>query len=349
MRIWLEKTFLFVFILFFIMAIAENVSAFQSQTANVAQLRRVFAAAVSQDFEIVRDEMRHRPRDTAGDYWLVYVKPKRSGYYSLKYSYRFIRKWSENSSEEGENEFFIGVGGKECYRRNQLESGISSYCLGDTIIIPILTANLTKHAFSLKFNPQKPENLAETQKYLKSREKYSPVEPVFNQLKSNVKLLGTKRFEMSHRRCCAVTIEYYAVFEAIKPGRFNLVFSTFEGDEIPASSIKMNAEGGTPIIIVAPGKPITALLPYEKTIHYADKRRFSAHAGNNFITNLLILQPGDVFALQYSRKTLDYMIGAKISGDLKIPEIKPAIYKLPFLLDKDWSFNEWLIDVLPKD
>lgn len=349
MKILHQRIYLFIFTLFSLIAAAQNVSAFQNQTVNSAQLRRDFAKAVGQEFEIVRDEMKRRSRDTASDYWLVYVRPKRSGHYSLKYTYAFVKKWNEYSSEEGESEFSINVGGKNCHRRNSPENGISSFCLGDTIIVPILTANLTAHAFSLKFRPQKAESLAESQKYFKSRETYSPVEPVFNQLRSNVRLLGTKRFEMAHRACCSVTVDYYAIFEAIKPGRFNLGFSYFEGENLPAEPIKLNAGYGVPIIIVAPGTPITGLLPAERTIHYADKRRFSSHAGNSFITDLLILQPGDVFALRYSKRTLTYDFKTKLSERPKIADIKPAIYKLPFMIDKNRSFNEWLADSLPTE
>lgn len=336
-------------ILFLIVTFAADVSAFQPSAANAKRLSISFAKAVGQHFEIIKDEIKHRPRDTNGDYWLVHVKPKRSGYYSLKYSYKFIKRWSEYSSDEGENEFAIGVGGKNCHRRNNPESGISNACLGDTIIIPILTTNLTQHSFNLSFRAGELESLEKSQKYLKSRENYSSVEPEFNQLKANVKLLGTRRAEMPHRSCCAVTIDHYAIFEALKPGRFNLGFSSFKGDKISDNSINTEGKWGTPITIVALGTPITILMAAEKTIHYSNKRRFSAHAGNNFPTNLLILQPGDVFALHYSRQTLNYKLGDKFPERTKISDIKPAIYKLPFWFDKNWSFNEWLIDYLPKN
>lgn len=327
----------------FLMA-AESVSAIQTD-ATAQNLRRLFAQSVGQNFEIVGDELVRRPRDTADRYWLVRVKPKRSGYYKLKYSFKFIKSYSDYP-EEGEHTMVIGVGGKRCYRHNNPQNGISNVCLGDTVIIPIQVANATAHEFSFQAEYNKTdESLEEGRKRFTQWVSYGQVSPVFNQLSPHVKLLGIKSSAMAHRACCAETIDYFATFEAVKPGRFNLGLSSFEGDAMPGESTKMRPEDGTPIIIVNPGTPITALVPSEDTIHYADAKRFSSHAGNSFITNLMILQPGDVFTLRYSQSTINYGFGEKKP---QIREIKPAIYRLPFLVDKNWSFNDWLVDYLPK-
>lgn len=332
-------------IAFCLLIAAESVSAFQSADADAKTLRAAFARAVGQDFEIVSDQIVNRPRDTVNYYWLVRVKPKRSGYYTLKYSFKFIKSYNKHP-EEGEHTMTIGVGGKRCYRNNIPQAGISNVCLGDTVIVPVQVANAAGHEFSFKANyNETDESLEEGRKRFTSWIDYAPVAPIVNQLESNVKLLGIKRSVMPHRSCCAETIDYYAIFEAVKPGRFNLGVSSFAGDQVPDSSVKMRSEGGTPIIIVSPETPITALVPREDTIHYSDEKRFSAHAGNSFVTNLLILQPGDVFTLRYATQMITYKIGEKRNEPR---DLKPAIYKLPFLLDKNWSFNDWLAGYLPK-
>lgn len=324
--------------------IAENGFGFQDQNAEAANLRRLFVQAVGQDFEIVKDEKKTRPRDSVSDYWLVHVKPRRSGYYTLKYTYKFVGS-PNNYPEEGETIIRIGVGGKRCYRRNLPENGIANFCLGDTIIIPITTINMRNHAFTFERREQGTESLEKAQKETRSYQKITPVQSLNNPLAANLKFLGIQRADRPHRNCCPVTYEFYAYFEAIKPGKFNLGLSS-TGTDAPDSSFVMT-DGGTPIIIVNPETPITGLVSSEETTHYGDKKRFSAHGGNNFPTTLLILQTGDVFALKYGGFTTDYGFGSK-SKKQEIPDIKPAIYKIPFAIDQDWSFNDWLPNYISK-
>lgn len=328
---------------------AANSAGFVQSPADAKTLRASFTRAVEKDFEIVRDESKVRLRDSVSDYWLVHVKPKRSGYYTLNYTYKFANA-AGSHPEEGENTFMIGIGGKKCYRRAIPEGGVSNYCLGDTIIIPIRTARISNHEFTLESRYQESdENFENVQKEYNSREEFSPgkLSPAalrFNKSAKNVKLLGIRREERPHRNCCPVTYEYYAVFEALAPGRFNLAVSSFKNGEIPDAAPDFNVFDGTPITIAAAGTPITALIPSEKTISYSDEKRFSGHAGNSFNTNLLILQPGDRFTLGYAQTTIDYGFGKNKSKTREIPDIQPLVYARPFALDKNWSFNEWLAD-----
>jgi hypothetical protein len=325
---------------------ADNGFGFQRQSAEAKNLRRLFAQTVGQDFEIVKDEMKTRPRDSVSDYWLVHVKPRRSGYYTLKYTYKFVGS-PNNYPEEGETIIRIRVGEKRCYRRNLPESGIANFCLGDTIIIPITTTNMRNHAFTFERREQETESLEKAQKESRAYQKITPVQSLNNPLAANLKLLGTQRTDRPHRNCCPVTYDFYVYFEAIKPGKFNLGLSPAGDGKTPESLTAMK-EGGTPIIIVNSETPIIGLISSEETTHYGDKKRFSAHGGNSFPTTLLILQPGDIFALKYSGATIDYGLGSKSTKNQEIPDIKPAIYKIPFAIDKDWSFNDWLPNYLAK-
>lgn len=344
------KNLRLIFCLFFIagFASAEKIQAGRADQKDITNLRKLFEATTGNEFELVRDEVKGNDSShTGGRYWLAHIKPKRSGFYSLRYTYK-NDKSPNNYPEEGEHQLNINVGGKICYRYNNINSGISSYCLGDTIIIPVRLDGVSRHSFNLESRKQTGESLEDTQKQQKSFIKFSEIEQVSNPLEANLKLLGTERHSMPYRSCCAERIEHYAYFEAVSAGRFNLSLSSLRADE-NSDALTKPEEGGIPIIIVDPGTPITALVSQEKTINYADNKRFSAHAGNSFITNLLVLQPGDVFAIKYSEYTTTDRIGSKASEKTNLLDIKPVIYKLPFRIDREWSFNEWIADYLPKE
>ena len=335
--------FLFCAIIF---AVAENIKAQPKEPEKIANLRKLFKAATDNDFELVRDEVRGNDSShTGGRYWLAHVKPKQSGFYSLKYTYKNVGS-PNNYPEEGEHQLGINVGGKICYRYNNIDSGIGSYCLGDTIILPIRLDGVSEHSFNLERRLQNGESLQEAQKRQKSFVRFSEIKQVGNPLVANLKLLGTQRSSSPYRSCCRERVTHYAYFEAVSPGRFNLSVSSLRADE-RLDALTKPESGGIPIIIVNPGTPITALLSGERTINYADNKRFSAHAGNSFMTNVLILQPGDVFTIQYSEYTIGDTIGAKLPKRPEPLDLKPVIYKLPFEIDKNWGFNEWIVNYFP--
>lgn len=341
------KNFSIVLFCLFAILQAEKVFCFQSK-ANPAQLRKLFTAAIKKDFEIVKDYINTRPVARGGEtYWLVHVKPKRTGHYELKYTYKYTTKQSH--PQEGENELIIRVGGKNCSRYNNNNSGLSNVCLGDTVIVPIELDQRTGHQFSLKSDYRDAESIG------KDENNWTPpiteTLPLINQLDKHLKYLGTQRSVMPHRNYGAETITFTAYFQAIETGRFNFTVTTLINDEKVADTSKMNPLDALPVIIVKPGTPITALTYFENTINYSDNKRFSGHSGHNFLTKLLIIQPGDIFSVQYS----SYVERKDFKGNLVFPAKKPdkesrklVMYKLPFAVNKDWSYNEWLTDYLPK-
>lgn len=341
--------FLFCFIIF---GQAENVSGFQTGKTDLKNLRTLFTEAVGQDFEIVKDILDTRPAARGGEtFWLVHVKPKKSGHYALKYSFKFTHKFTH--PEEGENELFIRVGGKNCSRYNASNYGLGNVCLGDTVIVPIRLDNVAKHEFSLKSTYQDGENIGKKVQNSLNSEDFSYIEKVSNPLENHLKYLGTQRIVMPHRNAGAETVNYTAIFQAQSAGRFNLGLSTSSGDEKIDKTIKMDALGAIPIIIVNPGTPVTALVYHQNTINYSDNKRFSGHAGQDFITNVLIIQPGDIFEIKITSYVNRWKIGKRSSlEELKAETIenpKLLIQKLPFTVNKDWSYNEWLIDYLPPE
>lgn len=333
-------------ILVFCFFLAQNVFAFQND--NINQLRKSFKETVSQDFEIVKDYINNRSAERGGEtFWLVHVKPKRSGHYALKYTYKYTHKFSH--PEEGENELIIRVGEKNCNRYNSNNLGIGNVCLGDTIIVPIRLDQRANHEFSLKSTYSDGQHIGKTEKFWTPA--YTETLPIVNHLEKHLKYLGTVRSVMPHRNYGAETITYTAYFEAKEPGRFNFATTTFADNEKISEAKEWNALDALPIIILKPGTPITALVYSENTINYSDEKRFSGHAGNNFLTKLLILQPGDVFSVEYSSYVEREELGKKnifTEKDIDRKNRKLVMYKLPFVVNKDWSYNEWLIDYLPK-
>lgn len=336
-----------IFTLFFCFFLAQSAFAFQKD--NLKQLRKLFNEATSQDFEIVKDIVNKRPAARGGEtFWLVHVKPKRSGHYALKYTYKYTHKFSH--PEEGENELIIRVGEKNCKRYNSNNLGLGNVCLGDTVIVPIRLDQRENHQFSLKSTYDDGQNIGKTEKIWTPA--YTENLPVINQLEKHLKYLGTVRSVMPHRNYGAQTVTYTAYFEAKEPGRFNFATTTFADNEKISDAKEWNPLDALPIIILKPGTPITALTYFENTINYSDNKRFSGHAGNNFLTKLLILQPGDVFSVEYSSFIEREEFGKKLTlteKNINRENRKLVMYKLPFVINKDWSYNEWLIDYLPKN
>jgi len=83
----------------------------QPGNIDISGLRQSFTEAVGKDLEIVRDELKGRStKNGGGNYQLVYVKPKRSRHFAIKYTY----KYHDAFYEKGENSLYIRAGGKMC-------------------------------------------------------------------------------------------------------------------------------------------------------------------------------------------------------------------------------------------
>ncbi|MBX7169765.1 MAG: hypothetical protein K1X72_02335 [Pyrinomonadaceae bacterium] len=346
------KTKILAIFLFGLVSILQPqiISGISLTGTNLTQLRKSLNEVIKEDFEWVKDyENKRSIARGGGTYWLVHLKPKRSGHYALKYSFRFTHKFSY--PEEGENELLIRVGEKNCHRYNVDNLGLGNVCLGDTIIVPIQINDRTGHQFSLKSTYQDGENIGKTESLWTPQ--FTETEQVINQLDKNLKYLGTVRNVMPHRNYGAQTITYTAYFEAKEVGRFNLSVTTITDQEKIADTSKMNPLDALPIIIINSGTPVTAIVHRQNTINYGDNKRFSGHSGNQFLTKVLILQPGDVFSINYS----SFVEGEVSEKEFGLPKNrfetvsnrKLIMYKLPFAVDKEWSYNDWIINYLPKE
>ena len=314
------------------------------QTPNAATLRSKFVEALGKDFDLVKDEFKTQTPG-GGIYWLAHLKPKRTGRFYLQHTYKDPH---ENYSHI-EQEIRVGVAPQGCVRGLPFAATYTRICLGDTIIFPVEVNDFTNHQFKLiradypnadsdwkTFDDPRPEML---------RSGFDPTaiaNPVAELL----------RYEGSYSDKAALAypgylLQWYAVFEAMKPGRFNLEVTA-------ANAASTGAFSTQPIIVVAPGAPLT-VIPARETLRFFSKRkhgqeRVAGSSGNSYVTDLMILQPGDRISLPYHTFTrnLEYerKFGAAIGVDPT--DIKPVITVHPFSLDPNYNINEWLIDYLPK-
>ena len=306
----------------------------QPSQADPVHLKKTFKLATARDFQLLDDRIvEHDDKWRGGPYMLFHVKPKQSGIYKLKYTYRM----RDDFYYEGENEVVIRVGGRRCDRDLQTDDWKTMFCLGDTVIIPVRLRDSSNHAFTLESTYQKPAARTGGQR------SYFPgilnKEKVTNPLEANLKYLGFDRSDqLSRSATSGGTISHKAFFEAQTPGKFNMGLSTKAGDE-PGNT----ALNPVPVIIVAPGTAITALVPHERVTGYTKGRAYSSGNLISYRTNLLILQPGDVISETYSLFIIERGSPVRLLERDPIP----VILKQPFSLKKDGSYNDWIAGYLP--
>jgi hypothetical protein len=326
---------------------AVSVAHGQKKTFDLEQVRNNFKAASAEYFELVRDELAGLESEKRpGAYWLVHVKPRMTGHFTIKYTY----KYNDPFYSEGENEIPVGVAEKVCGRRPSPQAGVARFCLGDTVILPVRAGNRYDYVFSIKYVDQK-YNSANEYPLTPMAESYDV--KVGNPLEPCLKLIGVQRAEMAHRGAGASTVVYYAIFKAVAAGRFNLALSTGYSERPGAPLPPVIPGGGTPVIITGPGTPITSIAAYERNINYSDEKRFSSRTGNSFPVNLLLLQPGDTFSLPFltieARDLLPFFKEPPLEEKtVQRGEPVPVIQKLPFSVDRGWSYNAFIADFFIK-
>jgi hypothetical protein len=310
----------------------------QPSQADPVHLKKTFKLATARDFQFVDDRVvEHDDKWRSGPFMLFHVKPKRSGIYRLKYTYRM----RDDFYYEGENEIVIRVGDRKCNRDLRTDEWKTMFCLGDTVIIPVRLKDSSNHVFSLGSTYQK--TVARTGSQSPSYLGIVNKEVVANPLDANLEYLGFHRSErMSRSATGGGSISHDAFFKAKSEGRFNLSLSARPGDGPDNPDITKPFINAVPVIIVNPGTPVTALVPHERITGYTKGRAYSSGNLVSYQTNLLILQPGDFISEAYSI----YIISPGGSGAIKFSGLDkdpvPVIQKLPFLLKKDGSYNDWL-------
>ena len=328
------------------------VSAARAQTPkpkhpNAVALRSKFVTAFRKDFDLVKDEFKTRTNDSSGElYWLAHAKPKRSGYFRLQYRYRYNDKLYSHV----EREVGFSVGPKGCRRGQPYAGTYSRFCLGDTVILPVVIDRYTEHEFKLvKFEPLTDEKDWETfdDKYPESRDQGLDKTQVANPAAESLRYVGSRSHKMLHRSL-GYTLELHADFEAVGPGRFNLLVSSSPQDVRPGAM----AVGSTPIIVVGRYTPVTLIAGHEEVRGFAmgyDGREYeSSTSGNGYMTNVVIMQPGDRISLRYfsTVRGREFERGPDTLDPSE--NLKPVISVHPFSIEPAYDFTDWIAAFLPK-
>jgi hypothetical protein len=333
------------FVLCALATVAAGQKSARPAPPDAGELRHAFTSACAAEFELVRDEFEQNDSEhTGARYWLAHVRPKRDGAYSLRYRY----KHSDPMYTHGEHTLGFTVGPRECRRRPETPG--SYICLGDTIILPVLLDRHTGHTFKLTRGAYNAELWATPP--LAEPDERLELSPVANPAATYLRYVG-RTVHYSPHRALGYTLNFYATFEALRPGRLNLALTARRSGDVEPP---VPTAGGTPLLIVAPGTPLTLMAYHEDVSQFdGDPPRFSSHHGGNFLTSLLVLQPGDRITLPYYNivrhgHDLDYD-GATEDAALNAvrKQIAPVIAPLPFKVDPAFGFNEWLIKYLPAD
>ncbi len=296
----------------------------QPAPPDTAQLRQALAGVLGDDFEIVRAELHAGLRERSGTFWLAHLRPRRAGDYVFRYTYAYIDRFRSERPlyTHVEHTAAIRIGEAGCLRRAGRDA-----CLGDVVIVPVVAGDavgpFAGHVFELtRRGPG--QDLVSTQ--VEER-----VDPRSTAAAPHLRFLGTQLDELPHRRL-GMTIEAYAVFEAAEPGALTLTLSP-GGREVP-------------VVVVERGAPVTVLLRNEQVRSYHATERFASHTGNQYLTDVLLLQPGDRISLPFLQRTVrgrDFTAEERGAFRGAVPEITVQ----PFHVQVEERFNGWIAPHLP--
>ncbi len=314
----------------------------QAAQLDVSALRRAFDAACAAEFELVRTELAHNnSQHTGARYWLAHVRPRRSGVFTVQYRY----KHSDPMFTHGVRALSFTVGPRGCPRLPQYFHPATYGCLGDTFILPIILDAYTGHTFSLRKQPYDATLWETVAAQPSGADEKLDTSAVVNPAAEYVQYVGRRVYDMPHRNRGGNTREFSATFIARKPGRFNLALgSTTPG----VAGAEPGLDGSVPILIIAPGVPLTMVVQHEEVDEYdGDPPRFSVHGGSGgYRTNLIVVQPGDHFSLRYATSVQQRSYDRAEPPQATLNELVPVIGQLPFTLDPTFSFNAWLAGYL---
>lgn len=299
---------------------------------DTARLRQALGTAFGDDFEIVRTEVSSGLSERGGTFWLVHARPRRAGDYELRYryDYRDPVRLRDPLYTHVEHTSYIRVGERGCWRRRQRKD----VCLGDALILPFVVNDHTGHVFTLgRRGSSAGGGAGEAPPPV---EMAPAVDSVANPLSAHLRYLGTRSYDMLKRSGGGTTVRS-AEFQAVAPGSFNLSLW-----DTPS------AAGSIPIVIVPRGQPVTVLLADETVVGTDQLRGFSSHSGNQYLTTVLLLQPGDRIALEYRRHEVTARQEFAATAAARPGEdAAPVITRFPFHLDAEQRFNAWIAPHLP--
>ena len=302
-----------------------------AQRAEAARLHDALAASVGENFEVARDRLTRRSNWHGGQlYWLAHLRAKRAGEFYVKYRYRY--KDHVHPADPlytfVEHKTLVRVGPRDCPRQPRY----NFVCVGDTVILPVVFEDYTGHTFWLESQPDTPGD-ASTEKALRDAEEAGLYrEPVPNPASEFIRYVG-RRAHYSPHRATGYTMTFSATFEAVRPGSFNLAVGA----------------GPVPVVVVAPGQPLTSLSAKDDVRGYSE--RFSSDGGGtSYLTTPVLLQVGERLTLQYltySRSGFSEGGESVEALEATVTQHAPLIKLLPFYVDPAQDYNEWVFEFLP--
>ena len=294
--------------------------------AYVDKLRPQLAATFSNNLTIVRDHL--DVNSPVGSYWLVHVRPKHKGTFVFKYRY----KYNQPLYSHVERKLNLRVAPKGCRRGPRGNGLYARFCLGDTIILPIAIERFTEHTFSLNVIPW----TEESDDTIVRTNDISPQPDIVNPVAAHLAFIDTKSHK-SLRRNGGYTLEHHATFEGRSAGRFNIVLT--QSDQRLASTQPL--VGGTPLIVIEPDTPITAIAQEHVTGFrqgFAGREYESSSGSNtNYLTDIVILQSGDRYSFQYGSALVSRGQELReLAGNTRLNkpvEVAPVVHKVPFVFN----------------
>lgn len=317
-----------------------------AQAAEAARLRVALAGALGEHFDITRERLTRRSNWHGGAlYWLAHLRARRAGEFQVAYKYRYNDRVRPQDPLYSfvERRTLVRVGPRGCARRPRS----NFVCVGDTVILPVVVNDYTEHAFSFTRQPFAPGDPASAERLRDAEDGGLYREPVANPAEKFLRYVGS-RARYSPHRSLGYTMTFEATFEAVAPGSFNLAVGATTPASVPSTDIEFAAAGSVPVVIVAPGTPVTVLSSGENVHGYTE--RFSSRSGENYQTTPLLLQPGDRITLKYSSYSRR---GRSLGGENRetleagVKDHTPVITLLPFRIDPAHEFNEWIVDFFP--
>ena len=312
-------------------------AAAQKDEGRRAALRRAFVEAFGEHLEVASEELTRRSAwHGVGLYWLVHAMPKRAGYFRLKYRYRNVDHVNpkDPTHEFVERTMGFRVGERGCARRPRH----AHVCVGDTLILPFVAGDsrndFAEHVFTLDAYHPPSNDDAETYERPHDEKTFSS-EPVNNPAGAFLKYVG-RHSSYSPHRALGYTMEFYATFEAVAPGRFNLLLAASPPTEGAATAARL--AGSVPVVVVERGAPITALVPRASVRGYSQS--FESTWGEGYPVTPLILQPGERVTLPYHAFSVR---GRDPGPGERAKDPAPFITLLPFHVDPAQGFNEWVV------
>lgn len=308
-----------------LVTLAAGAPALAAQPAppDTAQLRRTLADVLGDDFELDRAELRSGLRTRSGTFWLAHLRPRRSGDYQFRYTYAYVDRVRPERPlyTHVQHTAAVRVGEAGCLRHRARRDA----CLGDVLVVPVVAGDaagpFAGHAFELTRRAPGPD-VAPAEAMQTAETPTTPAAP-------HLRFLGTRVEEMPHRSLGA-TAEAHAVFEAAEPGALTLALG---GREVP-------------VVVVERGAPVTVLLRNEQVRSYHATDGFASHTGNQYLTDVHLLQPGDQLSLPFLQRT--------VRGRDFTPEEREAFHRAlpdvvvhPFRVAAAERFNGFLAAHLP--